>query len=83
MTKNGATANTIINTDTLTININTTVISYKWLCLKVENLAYLGSSVISADFMVNVVPSGCNDDDSVFTANPITNLKYYLSESST
>ena len=50
ITQSSGTPGTFTASDTITININTSQVAYKWVCLKIENSAFPGSSVITNDF---------------------------------
>jgi hypothetical protein len=50
ITQSSGTVGTIIGSNTINININTSQVAYKWVCLKIENSAFPGSSVITNDF---------------------------------
>jgi hypothetical protein len=50
ITQSSGTDGTLASSDTITLNINTSQVAYKWVCLKIENSPFPGSSVITNDF---------------------------------
>ncbi len=50
ITQSSGTPGTLTGSNTITLNINTSQVTYKWVCLKIENSAFPGSSVTSNYF---------------------------------